>query len=219
MSRRSGAVAPRGERGTRVPQQARSRRTRERILTAATACFEELGYDETTTAAIARRAGIAVGSVYGYFVNKRAILLELLHGTVEQMADGVVQGLAPAAWQGAEPRECVRKLLNLVFHARTVQPGVQRILWERFFKDAEFRAAMEAIENRIRGAIAELLTVLRDQGRTRIEDVATAAYVIHLSMEWTASRLMLGDSPVDIDAAVETASEMLSRFLFDDERL
>ena len=48
MSRRSGAVAPRGERGTRVPQQARSRRTRERILTAATTCFDELGYDDLT---------------------------------------------------------------------------------------------------------------------------------------------------------------------------
>ena len=57
MPRRSGKSAPRG---VRKPQQARSRRTRERILEAAVECFEASGYDQTTTAAIAARAGTAV---------------------------------------------------------------------------------------------------------------------------------------------------------------
>ena len=52
-------------RRVRVPQQARSRRTRERVLEAAVACFEDRGYDETTTAMIATRAGIGVGTLYG----------------------------------------------------------------------------------------------------------------------------------------------------------
>ena len=46
--------------GTRTPQQARSRRTRERILEAAVDCFETRGYEATTTAAIAEKAGVAV---------------------------------------------------------------------------------------------------------------------------------------------------------------
>jgi len=49
----------------RTPQQARSRRTREQILEAAVTCFEKRGYEETTTAEIARRARIAVGTCYG----------------------------------------------------------------------------------------------------------------------------------------------------------
>lgn len=208
--------SPRSPRGVRVPQQARSRRTRKRILAAAEDCFESLGYDETTTAAIASRAGIAVGSIYDYFRDKRAILLELLHGTVEQVAEVVVQGLAPESWRNTDPRDSVRKLIHLVFHSRTLQPGVQRILWERFFKDPEFRAAMEAIEERVRGAVAALLAVLRAEGRTRIEDVATAAFVVHLSVEWTASRLMLGGSPVELDAAVDAATDMITRYLFDE---
>ncbi len=204
----------RSPRGIRVPQQARSRRTRGRILEAASSCFERLGYDETTTAEIAREAGIAVGSVYDYFRDKREILLELLHDTVEQVADLVVQGLAPEGWTGADPRESVRKLLELVFHSRTLRPGLQRILWERFFKDPEVRSAVEAIEGRVRGAIVALLEALRAEGRTRIEDPATAAFVVHLSVEWTASRLVLGGSPVDIDDAVDAATEMITRYLF-----
>jgi AcrR family transcriptional regulator len=204
----------RAPRGVRIPQQARSRRTRVRILEAASEAFETLGYDETTTAEIARRAGIAVGSVYDYFRDKRAILLVLLHDTVEQVADLVVQGLAPEAWRGADPRESVRKLLELTFHSRTLRPGLQRILWERFFKDPEVRAAVEAIEDRVRGAIAALLEALRAEGTTRIENPATAAFVVHLSVEWTASRLVLGGSPVDIDDAVDAATDMISRYLF-----
>jgi AcrR family transcriptional regulator len=200
----------------RVPQQARSRRTRQRILDAAIESFETLGYDETTTAEIARQAGLAIGSVYDYFRDKRAILLEILRDTVELMADLVVQGLAPEAWAHADPREGVRRLLDQVFHSRTVRPGVQRILWERFFKDPEIRRAMEAIEQRVRGAIETLLAALRRDGRLRVDDVATAAFVIHLSAEWTASRLVLGGAPVAIDAAVDAATDMITRYLFDD---
>jgi AcrR family transcriptional regulator len=216
MARDGGARNPAapGGRSVRVPQQARSRRTRERILAAAAACFDELGYEATTTAEIARRAGIAVGSVYDYFTDKRAILLELLHDTVEQVADLVVAGLAPEAWRGADPRDGVRKLLELVFRSRQVQPGVQRILWERFFRDPEVRQAMERIEGRVRGAIAQLLRDLRDDRRIRVQDVDTAAFVIHLSVEWIASRLVLGGAPVEIDQAIDAATDMITRYLF-----
>jgi AcrR family transcriptional regulator len=218
MARAGRAKHPRGRIGreVRVPQQARSRRTRERILEAAAACFEDRGYDETTTAEIARRAGIAVGSIYDYFQDKRAILLEILHDTVEQVANGVVEGLAPEAWQGADPRDSVRKLLELVFRSRQVQPGMQRILWERFFRDPELRAAMERIEDHVRGAMTELLQAIRSDGRLRIDDVETAAFVIHLSVEWTASRLILGGAPVEMDATIDAATDMITRYLFPD---
>ena len=199
----------------RVPKQARSRRTRERTLEAASACFEELGYDETTTAEIAKRAGIAVGSVYDYFTDKRAILLEVLHDTVEVVADIVIQGLAPSErWRDGDPTEVVRSLVHQVFHARRVNPGMQRILWERFFKDPEFRAATIAIEERVQGAIVNTLTELKAAGKLRIEDVKTAAYVIQLSIEWVSSRLILGDETVETDNAADTAADMVCRFLF-----
>jgi len=211
---RSARVSPRE---IRVPQQARSRRTRERTLEAAAACFEELGYDETTTAEIARRAGIAVGSVYDYFTDKRAILLEVLRDTVEAVANIVIQGLdAGERQRDGDPIELVRSLVHHVFHARRVNPGMQRILWERFFKDPEFRAATIAIEDRVQGAIVSTLTELKAADRLRIDDVTTAAYVIQLSIEWVSSRLILGEEGVETDNAAEAAADMVCRFLFSD---
>jgi AcrR family transcriptional regulator len=49
----------------------------ERILVAAAHVFDERGYGATTTNDIADEAGVAIGSLYQYFPNKDAILIEL----------------------------------------------------------------------------------------------------------------------------------------------
>jgi len=200
----------------RMPQQARSRRTRERILAAAISCFESLGYEETTTAHIARRARTAVGTFYSYFSDKRAVLLELLDGTVNEIATYVVRSLDPKLWDDADPRASVRNLIDALFHTRTINPGMQRIVWERYFKDREFRRAVEAIERRVRAAMIKLFVHLKAERKLRIADFQSAAFVIHSSIEWTASRLVLGSADADTDAAVAAASDMVSRFLFRD---
>lgn len=200
----------------RTPQQARSRRTRERILKAAVACFETGGYEDTTTAAIARRAGVAVGTLYAYFRDKRTILLELLTGTASEIADYVIRSLDPRLWRDADPRASVRTLIDALFHIRTFNPGMQRIVWERYFKDAEFRAAVQAIEHRIRTAMLDLFAALQAENRLRVDDLPTAAFLVYTSIEWTAARLMLRQSGAEVDPAVEAASDMVSRFLFHD---
>lgn len=58
----------------RVAQAERSRGTRQRILEAATDCFVEQGYLQTTMADIARAAGVAVQTLYLSFGGKSAVL-------------------------------------------------------------------------------------------------------------------------------------------------
>lgn len=58
----------------RVPTQDRASAQVERILDAACLEVTELGYDTASTSGIARRAQIAVGSVYRYFPDKRALM-------------------------------------------------------------------------------------------------------------------------------------------------
>ncbi len=203
-------------RAVRTPQQARSRRTRELILAAAVACFETHGFDETTTAMIAQRAHIAVGSFYGYFTDKRAILLELLDGTINEIARYVVAALDPVAWCDVEPRAGVRRLIDTLFHIRTFNPGMQRILWERYFKDVEFRQTVQVSETRVRTAMLALFDALHAEGRLRVTDRATAAFVVYTAVEWIASRLMLSEAGTAIDPTVDAVSDMVSRFLFRD---
>jgi AcrR family transcriptional regulator len=60
--------------GVRVQaKQARSVARFESIVRAAGELFDELGPDLTTTDAIARRAGVSIGTLYHFFENKTAI--------------------------------------------------------------------------------------------------------------------------------------------------
>src|SRR5437016_7080442 len=57
---------------------------RKRIVTAALALFQTRGFDATTTKAIARKAGIAEGTVFNYFRTKEDIALHFFEQEVDQ---------------------------------------------------------------------------------------------------------------------------------------
>jgi len=59
------------------PQQARSTKLVEVILEAATLVLAQEGATRFTTARVAEKAGVSVGSIYQYFPNKASILFRL----------------------------------------------------------------------------------------------------------------------------------------------
>ncbi|MBR1747048.1 MAG: TetR/AcrR family transcriptional regulator [Clostridia bacterium] len=61
----------------REPKQKRSIETKKKIIAAAYKQFSEVGYYSTNTAEIAKEAGVSTGIVYGYFKDKRDILLDV----------------------------------------------------------------------------------------------------------------------------------------------
>lgn len=71
-TRRSPQIASR-----KTPQQARSTELVAAILQAAAQVLKKEGAQRFTTARVAEKAGVSVGSVYQYFPNKAAILFQL----------------------------------------------------------------------------------------------------------------------------------------------
>ena len=62
----------------REPVQERSIKTKKKIIEGAYVLFSKVGYFNTNTAEIAKEAGVSTGIVYGYFKNKRDIMLDVL---------------------------------------------------------------------------------------------------------------------------------------------
>lgn len=85
---------PSRQRATLV--NARSRETRASLTRAALRLWSEGDFDEafeaTTTADIARAAGVSKGTFYFHFSNKEAILLEMSSATIQAMIDQVEDG-------------------------------------------------------------------------------------------------------------------------------
>jgi AcrR family transcriptional regulator len=67
----------------RVPVQGRSVARVARMLDACATLIDELGYDGLTTTLLAERAGVAIGSVYQFFPDKRAIVQALTMRNLE----------------------------------------------------------------------------------------------------------------------------------------
>src|SRR6201986_3862350 len=75
---------------------------RERMVLAAAALFAEQGYDATTVAQIAKRAGVTKSPFFRYFPDKR----ELLVAGQEVLSRLLVEGIAEAP-EAASPLEAV----------------------------------------------------------------------------------------------------------------
>src|SRR3954447_1787604 len=80
--RRSRSVSSRKQ-----PQQARSNELVAAILDAAVQVLAKEGAQRFTTARVAERAGVSVGSLYQYFPNKAAILFRLQSDEWRQTSD------------------------------------------------------------------------------------------------------------------------------------
>ncbi len=82
------------------PTQKRSRERVDSILDACAELLDEVGPDGVNTNTIAERAHIPVSSLYQYFPNKHAVLIELMSrqlAEIDAVGEQISQSLAPDA--------------------------------------------------------------------------------------------------------------------------
>lgn len=73
----------------------RSRRSHQDLLEAGYALLEEGGVDALTVAAVAERAGMAVGSIYRRFGDKEGLLLAIQHAFTENLQAEITERMSP----------------------------------------------------------------------------------------------------------------------------
>lgn len=87
--------------------------TQTRILKAAKKLFARRGYDGTTTRDLAQEAGVAEGTIFRHFENKKAILIEVAtQGWVEILTDLLTE-LSEMASYKAIAQVMRKRMLNL----------------------------------------------------------------------------------------------------------
>ncbi|NES88583.1 TetR/AcrR family transcriptional regulator [Okeania sp. SIO2B9] len=87
--------------------------TRTKILQAAQKLFAKSGYDGTTIRDLAKKAGVAEGTLFRHFTNKKAILIELAtEGWVEILTDLLTE-LSEMSSYKAVAQVMRRRMLNI----------------------------------------------------------------------------------------------------------
>ncbi|MEZ2128838.1 MULTISPECIES: TetR family transcriptional regulator [unclassified Sinorhizobium] len=127
------------------PKQARSTGLVATILEAAIQVLEREGAQRFTTARVAERAGVSVGSIYQYFPNKAAILFRLQSDEWRQTNDLLITILADS---GTAPLERLRTLVHAFVQSECDEASMRVAL-----NDAAplYRAAPEAEDVRASG--------------------------------------------------------------------
>ena len=77
----------------REPRQERSIDTKNKIIETAYEVFSKVGYYNTNTADIAKKAGVSTGIVYGYFLDKRDILLYVTRIYMDKITEPIEEYL------------------------------------------------------------------------------------------------------------------------------
>lgn len=127
------------------PQQARSTELVAAILEAATQVLAKEGATRFTTARVAEKAGVSVGSVYQYFPNKAAILFRLQSDEWQQTTQMLCDILDKTE---VPPLTRLRSLVHAFIHSECEEAQMRVAL-----NDAAplYRDAPEAVEVRAAG--------------------------------------------------------------------
>ena len=122
MSDKRDQLSPR-----RKPSQERSRDRVERILDGTAELLNEMPVDKITTAAIAEKASVPIGSVYQYFPNKLAVLAQLARRVMEQVdlktASLIAEDFGVLPWDQA-----IDRAIDATMQGYSEQPGYVQLL-------------------------------------------------------------------------------------------
>ena len=107
--------------GMRAPQQARSQRTLERVLSAGAEVFAERSYEGLTVAEVCRRAGVSAGTLYTRFEGKDALIRAIHDHVMVQLSAEIAELYAPSEeWDRLPTLEFTERAVRLlVEHFRT----------------------------------------------------------------------------------------------------
>jgi len=147
--------------------------TRIRILQAAQRLFSHRGYDGTTTRDLARKAGVAEGTLFRHFENKKAILIEVAtQGWVELLTELLTE-LSEMGSYDAVGQIIQRRLLNLQANADVLRVCFMEV---QFHPELRDRIQTEVISKMLSVAEAFFQTAM-DRGVYRPMDPKVVARV------------------------------------------
>ncbi|HEU0161704.1 MAG TPA: TetR family transcriptional regulator [Rhizomicrobium sp.] len=153
------------------PQQARSTELVAAILEAAIQVLAKEGATRFTTARVAERAGVSVGSVYQYFPNKAAILFRLQSDEWRQTQDLLTSILAD---RQRPPPERLRALVHAFIRSECEEATMRGALDDAapLYRDApEAREARASGQRTIRAFMREALPKASDAARQLAGDL------------------------------------------------
>jgi AcrR family transcriptional regulator len=201
----------------RIPVQKRSIETREKILNAAWKLFAEKGYFKTSTHDLADRAGVATGSFYGYFNNKKEVVIELIRRFHEeafekafnnfriQIGDNVAENLDAG-------RKFVRLMIQSLKESHAINPMLHREATALILLDEDVKNTKSEDDKK---TVAFVITLLQQHKQLiRVNDIEAAAVLLFRTSDEIIHRIMINKDEIEEERLLGELEDMICSYLF-----
>lgn len=197
-------------------QMAEHRRTQ--ILLGAAKVFAEKGYHKATTKEIAQIAGVAEGTIYNYFTNKRELLLAMIELIATQSFKNILTGPPPA-----DPKEFFTLLLRDRYQLASQRGYLIAPIMAEIFTDTELRQEVyRKIAMPITALLEQYIQTHINSGLFRPVNpiIVTRAFIgsIVINFAMKLANLDPRYEEVSPDALIEELASLLLGMLLNNER-
>jgi AcrR family transcriptional regulator len=190
------------------PRQRRAQETLDAILQATAQVLEADGYNKLSTNLVAKVAGVSIGSLYQYFPNKDALLLELFQRHTDEMLTLLGREVLSMA---TEPiPDAVRRFIRLNIHEHAEHPRLHLALVQHMLNIGPEH--VQLIQDRALAAVKAYLALHRDEILPQNLDVA--AFVLVTTVQGVIHAAVL-ERPdyLDEEALEQELCDIVLRYL------
>ena len=187
----------------------RKQERRSQVLACAREIFARKGYHKTSVSDIVEGAGIARGTFYLYFDNKRAIFNELLDGLIE-LLDQRLERIDPVEDVLAQLRQNVVGVVDLFLDNREL---TRILVHEAVGLDPEFDQKLSEVFRRIHRMVEDSLRLGIEMKVVRDCDARIATRCVMGSVREVIHYLVVEEQASDIDRS-QLVEELLAYSLF-----
>jgi AcrR family transcriptional regulator len=200
----------------RTPVQKRGIVTKNKIIEAAEALFSETGYHKTNALEIAARAGVATGSFYGYFNNKKEVLIELIRNFYANALEKVLNAYKAQLNDNKtdnyrEGKNLVHFMIQALYDTHEINPALHREFIAMMLLDKEIEEINREEEQKVIKSMTSLLNTYRDH--IRVKDVEAAAVMLYRIGDEIIHRIRIMGMEIDKERILAELEDMICRYL------
>ncbi len=201
----------------RIPVQKRSIETKDKILQAAWDLSAEKGYFKITTHDLAQRAGVATGSFYGYFNNKKEVAIELIKKFYKEASEKALYNIHMDVGDEVSEsldngKKLVRSLIRTLKEAHEINPMIHRDGQALILLEED----VEEINREEEKKIIEFLISLLQQYRRfiRVNNIEAAATMLFWISTEMIHRIMNDKEGGDEKRLMNELEDIICSYIF-----
>lgn len=191
-----------------APQQQRSRETLARIINAGYEVAALEGFEATTLAKIAQRAGIAISTVYTRFKDKDALLHALHETATERSRAEIAEAYNEKTWEGRSLKSFLAEVIERSLQLTEQMAGFQKACFQRALSDPIFAAREAKVRQELLVKTRELFIAKRSEIGHPHLDIAVQFFVA-LYISVITEHVMTSTFPVETLNSRQIGEELL----------